>query len=51
MNSFGISPEIDKISDYDLMVYILTSISHRSDIFNLRLKNIISNSNIAKNFF
>ena len=48
MNSFGISPEIDKISDYDLMIYILTSISHRSDIFNLRLKNIISNENFNK---
>ena len=48
MESYGLNPEVDKISDYDLMVYIMTSISLKSDIFNLNLKNIILNENFDK---
>ena len=48
MNSYGISPEMDKISDYDFMVYIATNIAQRSDYFNLDLKNIIIDEKFDK---
>lgn len=47
-DSFGISPESDKISDYDLMIYIYNFNFTSFRCFNLRLKNIISNENFNK---